>query len=229
MNHNHQHGQHNQYNQQKQQQSMLNKQLVEQKIDTEYNIDFIGRALSKAEIYAFRFGDQKLVEKFEPKFGFYNRFNSGYETSKEDLFKSFINAVKFVEYGFEETEEKYGEIIFPNNMSKDEVVKYIESLCSCIKDQKEKQIYNDLIKVLKRDKSDFNKYSNLFDKNAKMDPKTMMDAYPPMNKALGKKAKKWKDNIEANPNYKPGFQLGKDFEDDKDFYDYRAKKGFSNK
>ena len=231
MNHNHphQHGQHNQYNQQKQQQSMLNKQLVEQKIDTEYNIDFMGRALSKAEIYAFRFGDQKLVEKYEPKFGFYNRFNSGYETSKEDLFKSFINAVKFVEYGFEETEEKYGEIIFPNNMSKDEVVKYIESLCSCIKDQKEKQIYNDLIKVLKRDKSDLNKYNNLFDKNAKMDPKKMMEAYPDLNKAMEKKEKNWRKNIENDPNYKPEIKLGQNFEQDQDFKEVNEKRQIENK
>ena len=32
--------------------------------------------------------------------------------------KSLINAVKFVEYVFEETETEFGEILFPKNMSK---------------------------------------------------------------------------------------------------------------
>ena len=210
-------------------QSYLDKQKVEQKIDLEYNIDFMGRALSKAEIYAFRFGNPEKISDFQPLFGFYNRFNSGYEKNQIELFKSLINSIKFVDYGFEETEEKYHEILFPNNMTKDEVISYIKKLSSFLEDPQEVRVYNDLIKALKRVNIEYDKYNNLFDKNAKMDPKTMMDAYPPMNKALGKKAKKWKDNIEANPNYKPGFQLGKDFEDDKDFYDYRAKKGFSNK
>jgi len=210
-------------------QSYLDKQKVEQKIDLEYNIDFMGRALSKAEIYAFRFGNQEKISDFQPLFGFYNRFNSGYEKNQIELFKSLINSIKFVDYGFEETEEKYHEILFPNNMTKDEVISYIKKLSSFLEDPEEIRVYNDLIKALKRVNIEYDKYDNLYDKNAKMNPKTMMDAYPQMNKALGKKAKKWKDNIEANPNYKPGFQLGKDFEDDKDFYDYRARKGFSNK
>ena len=236
MNHNHyhnshQHGHQYQYNQynQSHQQSMLDKQKVEQLVDTEYNIDFMGRALSKAEIYAFRFGDQKIIEKCEPKFGFYNRFNSGYEREKEELFKSLINAVKFVEYAFEETEEEYGKIIFPNNMSEDEVIKYIESLSSCIKDIKEKEIYNDLIKVLKRVKSDLNKYNHLYDKNAKMDPKKMMKVYPDINKAIEKKEKNWRKKIENDPNYKPEIIIGQKFEQDPDFKECNEKIQTDNK
>ena len=119
--------QNNQYNY-RQQQSMLDKQKIEQKVDLEFNIDFMGRALSKAEIYAFRFGDPTKIQNFEPIFGFYNRFNSGYEMDQIGLLKSLINAVKMVDYGFEETEDKFGEIIFPNNMSKEDVIKYIKKL-----------------------------------------------------------------------------------------------------
>ena len=208
-----------------QQQTMLNKQKVEQKLDLEYNIDFMGRALSKAEIYAFRFGDPNKTKNFQPLFGFYNRFNSGYEKNQIELLKSLINAIKFVDYGLEETESKFHEILFPNNMSLEEVVEYIKDLATCLEDPQEKRVYSDLIKVLKRGNKDFNKYSNLYDKNAKMDPKTMMEAYPHLNKALGKKEKKWKENIENNPNHMPGFQLKKDFDDDEDFYDYRNIKG----
>ena len=142
--HGHQHNQYNQYNQPQQQQSMLDKQKLEQLIDSEYNIDFMGRALSKEEIYAFRFGDQKLIEKCEPKFGFYNRFNSGYEKDQMELFKSLVNAVKMVDYGLEETEYKFGEIIFPNNMTKEEVINYILLLSSFLNNPQEIEIYDDL-------------------------------------------------------------------------------------
>ena len=207
-----------------QEQSMLSKQIVEQKIDLEYNIDFMGRALSKAEIYAFRFGDQNLTQTMEPKFGFYNRFNSGYENNQKDLFKSLINAVKFVDYAFEETETEFGEILFPKNMSKEEVIKYIELLCSCLKHPKEKAIYNDLIRVIKRKESNLNKYDNLYDQNATMDPKKMMEVYPELNKAIEHKELNWKQNIENNPGYMPEFQIGKTFEDDAVFNDYNNKK-----
>ena len=61
------------------QQAQVDKLKVEQKVDLEYNIDFMGRALSKAEIYAFRFGNPNKTKNMQPLFGFYNRFNSGYE------------------------------------------------------------------------------------------------------------------------------------------------------
>ena len=208
-----------------QKQSLIDKQKVEQKMDLEYNIDFMGRALSKAEIYTFRFGDPNKTQDLKPLFCFYNRFNSGYEKNQIELFKSLINAVKFQDYGFEETESKYNEILFPNNMTLDEVCEYIKMLASCLGDPQEKKIYSDLIKVLKRNEKDLNKYNNLYDKNAKMDQKAMMEAYPQMNKAFGKKEKKWKDNIENNPNYMPEFQLKKDFNDDEEFREYTYNKG----
>ncbi len=65
-------------------------------------------------------------------FGYYSRFISEYKKNQNELFKSLIKAVKFVDYDFEETEEKYGEILFPNKMSKDEVIDYIKNLSSCL-------------------------------------------------------------------------------------------------
>ncbi len=44
---------------------MVNKQKMVQKIDLEYyNIDFMGKALSMAKIYAFRFGEQNKRKIF---------------------------------------------------------------------------------------------------------------------------------------------------------------------
>lgn len=65
-----------------------------------------------------------------------------------------------------------------------------------------------------------------------MDPKIMMEAYPHVNKAFGKKEKKWKENIQNDSNYMPGFQLKKDYNDDEAFQDYnynRGKNGYGYK
>ena len=207
-----------------QQQSMLNQQKVEQIIDSEYNTDFLGRALSKAEIYAFRFGNQNKIKNFQPLFGYYNRFNSGYETNKDGLFKALINAVKFVDYGFKESKAKYGEILFPNNMSKEEVINYIQQLKSCLYNFQEQNIYNDLIRLINDLPTNFNKYDNLYDNNARMNPKNMMDRYPFINKAIERREVNWLENAERNPNYRPGFQFNKNFDDDKNFEDYNRRR-----
>lgn len=200
---------------QQQQQAQLSKQIVEQKLDLEYNIDFLGRALSKAELYALRFGKQnkKIIK---PLFGFYNRFNNGNEFEQIKLFKSLINAVKFLDYALEETEYKYNEILFPNNMTKGQIIEYIESLKSYLP-EKEQSIYADLIKAIERVNIDYSNYQKLYDKNPKVNPKEIMNSFPEKNKVFEGKFEKLKKNIENNPNYQPELVLGKNFEDDEDF------------
>ena len=204
-------------------QKQLNKQAIEQKLDLEYNIDFLGRALSKGEMYAFRFGDPSIEKKLKPKFGYYNRFYNNNEREKLDLLKSFINSIKFIDYGFEETEDKFNEILFPSNMSKEEIIKYIADLSSFVYTQKEKAIYEDLIKVVLRMSPNYSNYQDLYNKDAKMNPKDMMDHFPGISKAFGKKENDWTKKYENNPEYQPGFELDKNFEDDKDFSNYESK------
>lgn len=204
-------------------QKQLNKQAVEQKVDLEYNIDFLGRALSKAEMYAFRFGDPVIEKKLKPRFGYYNRFNNNTEREKLDLFKSFINSIKFVDYGFEETEDKFNEILFPSNMTKEEIIKHIADLSSYVYSAKEKAVYEDLMKVVLRIAPNYTNYQDLYNKDAKMNAKEMMEHYPGVNKAFGKKENDWTKKYEENPEHHPGFELDKRFEDDKDFSNYESK------
>ena len=146
--------------------------------------------------------------------------NSGYETNKDELFKALINAVKFVDYGFKDTKARYGTILFPNNMSKEEVIEYIQQLKSCLNNVQEKTIYNDLIRLINDVPTNFNKYNNLYDNDARMNPRNMIQRFPIANKAIEGREIYWMDNIERNPNYQPGFQIRKNFENDKNFEDY---------
>ena len=148
-------------------QKQLKKQVVEQKVDLEYNIDFLGRAISKAEMYAFRFGDQNKARNMTPRFGYYNRFNNNTEKERMKLFKSFVNSVKFVDYGFEETEDKFNEIIFPANMTKEDIMKYVIDLSSLVNSPQEKQVYNDLITIILRPNKIYNNYNGSYNRKGK--------------------------------------------------------------
>ena len=198
-------------------QKQLHKQAIEQKVDLEYNIDFLGRAISKAEMYALRFGDQEKAKNITPRFGYYNRFNNNSEKERMELFKSFINSVKFVDYGFEETEDKFKEITYPSNMTKEEIMQYVMQLSSIVNSPQEKAVYEDLIKAILRIQPNYSNYEGLFDKNATMNTKSFLDNYSGMNKAFGEKENKWTKKYENNPEYIPGFELDKNFEDDKEF------------
>lgn len=196
----------------------LNKQKVEQKLDSEYNTYALGRALSKAELYAFRFSNDKAKEiMIRPLFGYYNQFDNGNNFEKEELFKSLVNAVKCVHYGFEETEYKYKEIMLPDNMKKEDVIKYIGILKTFLTDPKETRIYDALISVLERLQLDFSDYTNLYSKNQIIDQKRMMESFPGINKIFEAKEKKWKTRIENDPDYKPKFELGKNYDENSEF------------
>ena len=148
-------------------QKQLNKQAIEQKIDLEYNIDFLGRAISKAEMYALRFGDQNKAKNIIPRFGYYNRFNNNTEKERMALFKSFVNSVKFVDYGFEETEDKFNEIIFPANMTKEDIMKYVIDLSTLVRSPQEKAVYDDLVKAILRAKKNDDNYKDLYKREGK--------------------------------------------------------------
>lgn len=203
-------------------QKQLNKQSIAQNVDLEYNIDFLGRALSKAEMYAFRFGNPNIQQNLKPRFDYYNRFDNNTDRDRLDLFKSFVNSIKFVDYGFEETEDKFNEILFPYNMTKEEIINYIDLLISYVNSE-EQAVYKDLKNVVQRICPNYSNYQDLYNKDVKMNPKDMMNHYPKINKAFGKKENDWTKKYEENPEHQPGFQLDKKFEDDKSFSNYESK------
>ena len=173
-------------------QKQLNKQAIEQKIDLEYNIDFLGRAISKAEMYAFRFGDQNKARNMVPRFGYYNRFNNNSEKERMELFKSFINSVKFVDYGFEETEDKFNEIVFPANMTREEIMKYILDLSSLVNSPQEKAVYDDLVKVILRVERNYDNYKDLSKKGNKKNQNSF-----------------WQNDANSGNKYGKGFEFAK--------------------
>ena len=76
-------------------------------------------------------------------------------------------------------------------MSKEEIIEYIQQLRSCLNNSQEKAIYNDLIRLIKDVPTNFDKYNNLYNNDAKMNPKNMMDRYPFVNKAIERREINW--------------------------------------
>ena len=113
-------------------------------------------------------------------------------------------------------------------MSKEEVIQYIQQLRSCLNDSQERSIYTDLISLINDVPTNFNNYNNLYDNDVRMNPKKMMDSYPFINKSIEQREINWMENIERNPNYQPGFQLGQNFDVDKNFADYNRRRNKYN-
>lgn len=213
------------YYQDYQVQEQINKQKQEQKLDMEYNIEHLGHALSKCEFYVLRFGK---VKDFKPIFSYYNRFNNANEREKLDLYKSIVNAVKIFKYGIEETKIKYGIVLYPNNMTKEQIIEYIKKLISYLKEEREESIFIDLIKIIEGTEVNFDKYKRFFNSNSRMEPKTFMEAYSHINRAIESKELNWINQIQQNQNYEPHFHLNQNFENDSTYQDYMKHKEYKS-
>ena len=71
-------------------------------------------------------------------------------------------------------------------------------------------------------------YNNLYNNDARMNANYMMDSNPFINKAIEQREINLMENIERNPNYQPGFQVGKNFDVNKNFADYNRRRNKYN-
>lgn len=204
----------------------INQQLLKQKISQEYTTDMLGRALSKAEFLSSRFGKSNLVNK---QFNYYNRFDNGMEKDKDNLTKSFINALDTLQDYYEMDGPKK---MFPSNVKQNDLIKYVENLRNnliidkidvnkakpkkgqknIIKDDNELliKLFNDFIHILKGgSKINFDKYFNC--ENASVDPKMLVDTGIDAMKFAAKQEAQWTKKFEEQGDYDVQMQMGKDW------------------
>ena len=205
-------------------QQQINKTLQMQKLSQEYTTDMLGRAISKAEYLSSRYGKNNLVNK---QFNYYNRFDNGINKEKNDLIKSFINALDTLQDYYEMDGPKKS---FPSNIKKDDLIKYIENLkANLILDNKDKakekkgpkneskddnlliiKLFNDFIHIIKGDvKINFSEYFNC--ESASVDPKMLEESGIDAMKFSSKQEAQWKKKFEENENYDVKIEIGKDW------------------
>ena len=122
---------------------LIDKQLIKLKVAEEYTNDMLGRALSKAEFYSSRYGKKNIDNKI---FNYYNRFDNGFNKEKENLIKSFINALDTLQDYYEEDGKNKR---FPRNFKKEKIIQYIQNLRdNCHDNDINKKYFDDFIKII---------------------------------------------------------------------------------
>lgn len=105
-----------------------------------YFLNKIGLSLGKAEIYAIRFGKGELKKG---SFNYYTTQNDKL-ASKSILFNSLKESINLIKNEFREFRLKYGEIEYPADLSKEQLLGFINEWKSCVSPE-DKKIYDDLL------------------------------------------------------------------------------------
>ena len=186
----------------------INKQLMKLKVAEEYTNDMLGRALSKAEFYSSRYGKKSLDNKM---FNYYNRFDNGFNKEKENLIKSFINALDTLQDYYEEDGKNKR---FPANFKKEQIIHYIKYLRdNCNDNDINKKYFDDFIKIINGKKVNFTNFVN--SQNAVVDPKILITSGISSMKFVERQEKEWKENFKKNGDYPVELKFGINWEKNK--------------
>ena len=189
-------------------QILIDKQLMKLKVAEEYTNDMLGRALSKAEFYSSRYGKKSLDNKM---FNYYNRFDNGFNKEKENLIKSFINALDTLQDYYEEDGKNKR---FPANFKKEQIIRYIKYLRdNCNDNDINKKYFDDFIKIINGKKVNFTNFVN--SQNAVVDPKILITSGISSMKFVERQEKEWKENFKKNGDYPVELKFGINWENNK--------------
>lgn len=185
-------------------QEEMDKQLIKQKRSEEYTNDMLGRAISKAESFSFRFA-KKQGEK---QFNYYNRFDNGFVKDKNKLLKSLMNALDTLQDYYEMDVDKKK---FPSNFNQKQIISYIDSLKNnChVEDQ---GIFNDFITIIKGGHVNFE--SN-FNSNCNVDPNVLVQSGVGSIKFASRQEKEWKEKAIKFGNYPCDLHMNQNWESNK--------------
>lgn len=110
-----------------------------------------GKLISKAEIYAFKFGFFKNISKddlcFSKAFDKYGNLLN--KSTKTNLFDALINEVELLNVELKEFRSK-NKIFKIDNISKQQLIEHISKLISCVKGEEECIIYNNIITTIEK-------------------------------------------------------------------------------
>lgn len=184
-----------------QEEILVDKQLIKQKISEEYTNDMLGRAISKAENFSFRFG-KKQGEK---QFNYYNRFDNGFVKDKNKLLKSLMNALDTLQDYYEMDGDKKK---FPSNFNQKQIISYIDSLKNNCNEE-DHGIFNAFITIIKGGHVNFE--SN-FNSDCNVDPNILAQSGVGSIKFASRQEAEWKEKAMKYGNYPCGLQINQNWE-----------------
>ena len=128
-------------------QQQLNKQEIVQIQDQQFSNDIMARLLSVSENYALRSKGDTLDEIREKEiFGYYDTFDSGKEKSLSELKLQLMFEIEVFRLSYEDFINKYEKYNFPENLSKEEILKNLNEWKNYVKDE-DKKYYDVIIRI----------------------------------------------------------------------------------
>ena len=107
----------------------------------------MARLLSVAENYSLRSKGMKIEEIKEKEiFGFYDTFESGKEKSIVELRLQFMFEIEVFRLSYEDFIHKYKNYEYPENLSKEEILKYLNMWKNFV-NVEEQKLYETIIKI----------------------------------------------------------------------------------
>ena len=128
-------------------QQQLNKQEIVQIQDQQFSNDIMARLLSVSENYALRSKGDSLDEIREKEiFGYYDTFESGKEKPLSELKLQLMFEIEVFRLSYEDFINKYEKYNFPENLTKEEILKNLNEWKNYVKDE-DKKYYDVIIRI----------------------------------------------------------------------------------
>lgn len=182
------------------------KMSLEQIQDLANCIKILGNALSFAENYSAMNGNASKSE-----FTNYDYFHASKNTEKSLYFKKFAAAINNYDGVYDYYISRYGEEPLPKSMSKKDIIGRLETYKKFMKDDYDKKLYDDFIRLLNR--SSINHVHNIVDNfkgSGTMDPHKIKNTFLNAKGHTDQQTQQVIEQAKNNPDFQPDIVIGAD-------------------
>ena len=120
----------------------MNKQMIEQMKVRESCYEILGNLLSDLESYAFRISGKLEKEKL------FCKYNNNKQKSVNDIKDHIIAQIELFKFSYQMYIKNYGNYDFPENLSKQQVINFLQKWKSIIHEQKQHIFYDAVIEII---------------------------------------------------------------------------------
>ena len=182
------------------------KMSMEQIQDLANCINVLGNALSFAEKYSTMNGNTQKSE-----FTNYDYFHASKNTEKSLYFKKFAAAINNYDGIYDYYISRYGEEPLPKSMSKKDIIDRLETYKKFMKDDYDKKLYDDFIRLL--DRNSINHVRNVVDNfkgSGTMDPNKIKNTFLNAKGHVDQQNQQVMEKAKKDPDYQPDIVMNAD-------------------
>lgn len=176
---------------------------LEQIQDLANCVKVLGNALSFAENYSAMNGNTSKSE-----FTHYDYFNASKNTEKSLYFKKFAATINNFDGIYDYYISRYGEEPLPKSMSKDDIIKKLQNYRKFMKEEYDRKLYDDFIKLFSRNPiNHVHNVVNSFKGSGTMDPHKITNTFLNAKGHTEQQNQQVREEYNKNPDFQPDFVL----------------------